>query len=498
MRTSTIAAIARRAGAAPSAVSRRKFLETTLAAGAGLWLGGQGARADSRGGKRPRVIIVGAGFGGLSCGWQLQQAGAQVTILEARNRLGGRVLSLDRYIPDAVVEGGAELIGSNHPTWMQYGKAFGLTFRDVTEPEPAQAPILLNGKRYEGKAREALWESMWAALNRMNDDARLVDPNQPWSSPDAARFDAMNVAEVIQSWPIDTNVKEAALAVFSNDDAGWPERTSYLGTLSVIAGGGYEKFWTESEVYRCEGGNQTLAFKLAEAIGDSRIHLQTPVSQIELTDSGASVKTADGNTFGGDVVVLTVPPSAWDHFTITPELPSDYRVDTGPAIKYLAKVDQRFWVENGWEPNSLSDTPVGETWDGTDGQLPNPGSPACLTVFSGGAAAQACLDFPADQRKAEFARYLEQLYPGFNQHFQKGMFMGWPTEKWTQCGYSGAAPGQVTTVMPKLRAGFQDRLFFAGEYTSTAFTGYMEGGLHSGAMLAKKLAKSLNLTSRRG
>jgi monoamine oxidase len=73
------------------------------------------------------------------------------------------------------------------------------------------------------------------------------------------------------------------------------------------------------------------------------------------------------------------------------------------------------------------------------------------------------------------------------------MFMAWPNEKWTQCGYCAPRLGEVTSIYPNLEKGFEGRLFFAGEYTSLLFTGYMEGGLNSGAKLARKLAISLGL-----
>ena len=144
----------------------------------------------------------------------------------------------------------------------------------------------------------------------------------------------------------------------------------------------------------------------------------------------------------------------------------------------------------------MTDTPVGETWEGTDGQGVTDDQPACLSVFSGGQAAQDCLDFDPASRDAKMKGYLEAIYPGYAAHVEKTMFMGWPKEKWTLCGYSCPAPGEVTTVYPNLDAGFQDRLFFAGEYTSLLFGGYMEGALHSGAGLARKLAGKLNLSAR--
>lgn len=452
-----------------------------------------GGRSSAGVTAKPRILVIGAGFGGLSCGYQLRQAGADVRILEARNRVGGRVLSLDKFIPGRIVEGGAELIGSNHPTWMAYGELFGLEFRDVTSSHDDASPILLRGKRYSGEELEELWEGLDRTLQLMNADARQVNLERPWESAHASKWDATNLSQAAAQWDVEDRLRHAALTVLANDYATWPERASYLACLSAIAGGGFEEFWTESEVYRCVGGNQTLAFKLAESIGSDRIDLNTPVTRIQMSGAGVTVQTASGETHEADLVVMTAPPSVWDLFQIEPGLPAGYRPSTGPAIKYLAKVDRPFWRDSGLHPDSLTDTPVGCTWEGTDAQPQNGKDPACLTVFSGGQAAQDCLDVPADEREAFFRKQIGAIYPGFGAHFEEGMFMGWPNEKWTQCGYSAPSIGEVTSVYPRLDKGFEDRLFFAGEYTSLLFTGYMEGGLHSGAVLAKRLARNLNL-----
>jgi len=492
MRPGQLGSIARRVGASQGGTSRRQFLKGALAS-SGLMFAGPLARAAA---PAPHVVVVGAGFAGLSCAFQLRQAGARVTLLEARNRVGGRVLSLDRFIEGRVVEGGAELIGSNHPTWMAYSEHFGLRFRDVTELDADNAPIILNGKRYEGPELAALWDRLQQVLERMDADARTVDLDAPWKTPDAARLDRISVASAFASWPVDDDARRAALTLLANDNATWPERESYLGAISGIAGGGYERFWTESEVYRCIGGNQTLAFRLAEAIGQEHIHLGAPVARMRLTASGVALEKADGNTVEGDAVVLTVPPSAWNTFEIDPGLPAGYQPATGPAVKYLSRVSRPFWRESGLQAVSLTDTPVGETWEGTDGQGVTDDQAACLSVFSGGQAAQDCLDFDPASRNEKMKTYLEAIYPGYSSHVEKTMFMGWPEEKWTQCGYSCPGLGEVTAIYPNLDAGFQDRLFFAGEYTSLLFGGYMEGALHSGARLARKLAGKLNLSAR--
>ena len=73
------------------------------------------------------------------------------------------------------------------------------------------------------------------------------------------------------------------------------------------------------------------------------------------------------------------------------------------------------------------------------------------------------------------------------------MFMNWPADKYALCGYSSPGLGEVTAKHPLLREGFLDRMYFAGEHSSLLFPGYMEGGLHSGATLAKRLARKVNL-----
>ncbi|MEB3319305.1 MAG: FAD-dependent oxidoreductase [Cyanobacteriota bacterium] len=69
------------------------------------------------------------------------------------------------------------------------------------------------------------------------------------------------------------------------------------------------------------------------------------------------------------------------------------------------------------------------------------------------------------------------------------------TRSRTRCGYSAPAQGEVTRVFPNLERGWKDKLFFAGEYASPGFYGYMEGGLNSGAVLARRLARQFQLVA---
>jgi len=142
---------------------------------------------------------------------------------------------------------------------------------------------------------------------------------------------------------------------------------------------------------------------------------------------------------------------------------------------------------------SLSDGAVGMTWRGGEPAAAGARDPACLTVFAGGQAAREWLKRNPAQRHELNKQQLDILYPGYRGHQQSQIFCLWPNERWSRCGCSAPGVGQVAKVLPRLEGGWQDKLFFAGEYSSPGFYGYMEGGLHSGAVLAGHLARRFNL-----
>jgi monoamine oxidase len=145
-----------------SALDRREFLKLTLAASAGLLISSSdvfGDRPRSRHGAH-RVIIIGGGLSGLACAYEVMHAGCDVTVLEARNRIGGRVLSLSDLVRGKSVEGGGEFIGRNHPIWLAYSKRFGLELFEANGDEHLDEPVILGGKRLGLQAAKALFEEM--------------------------------------------------------------------------------------------------------------------------------------------------------------------------------------------------------------------------------------------------------------------------------------------------------------------------------------------------
>src|SRR5262249_58253645 len=128
-------------------------------------------------------IVIGAGFGGVSAGYELKSAGYEVTMIEARDRIGGRVHTLDRFIKDKTVEAGGEMVGANHPVWAAYAKAMGIKFREIVYALDADAPIVLGGERLNPGAARRVWEGRKQGPWGVKGEARTVEAyNAPKSS----------------------------------------------------------------------------------------------------------------------------------------------------------------------------------------------------------------------------------------------------------------------------------------------------------------------------
>ena len=465
--------------------SRRRFLKQSLAASAGLMLSScAGGRSGGSSGGR-RVVVIGAGFAGLAAAYELKTAGYDVLLLEARNRVGGRVLSFPDFAAGRNVEGGAELIGSNHPTWVAYAERFGLTFLDLSEDEDYDEPFYLEGRLLKPAEVEALYEEMDAAYASMTGDARTILEDEPWKSPGAGALDMKSTATWLETQDISPLAHHAVRTELTHNNGMVLERQSYLGNLAQVKGGGLEAYWTDSEVYRCAGGNQLLATHLAGEIGADRIRLEEPVASIRVSGDHVVLKTASGKSFEADEVILAVPPTVWSKIEISPAPPKTLMPQMGVSVKYLAEVKSRFWYDAGLSQYAFSDRDAGLTWEATDAQIGD--GNYVLTSFSSADTAEGLRAKKAEERDQAMSSAMEVVFPGYGANFVRARFMNWPSDAWTMGAYSFPAPGQVTTHGPLLAAGM-DRIHFAGEHTCYKFVGYMEGGLNSGAMVARRIA----------
>lgn len=488
--------------------SRREVLKGIAALGAGglmsTWLlrSGGAARAAhlmghrrSRAGDPRRVIVVGAGFAGLACAYELATAGLDVRVFEARKRPGGRVLTFDTWVEGAQVEAGGEFIGVNHPHWLAYAERFDLDLRAVEENEDLHAPVYLDGKALSFDDAEHLYGEIALAFSSLNEPAAKVNEDEPWHSEHASELDRKSLAD----WAGELNVSPRSMLAIKSmmtADNGVPlERASLLGMLACIKGHGLERYWTDTETHRCAGGNQRLAEKFVEGIGPERVAYASPVSAIDVSPLGATVTLKDGTTHESEEVVLAVPPSVYASIAIRPALPAALTPQMGTAAKYLTRVRRRVWEAGSLSPDALCDGDITFTWDGTNGQGT---TQAALMGFCGGPGAARLSAMPASTREAACAAQLGKVYNDLAGATLDARFIDWPGDPLVNAGYSFPAPGQVCVVGPLLARAHgptepgadasAGRLHLAGEHTCYKFVGYMEGALASGAAVAKRIA----------
>ena len=472
-------------------MDRREMIRRSLAAAAGILLSERLSRISARA-SGPRVVVIGAGFAGLAAAYELSRAGADVHVLEARNRIGGRVITFRDMVSGGTMEGGAELIGSNHAIWQQYRERFALHLLDIAEPDNIESPILLAGKRLTRKESDQLWEEMDRALNLMNADAAHVpDAFAAWSAPGADALDRRSLAEWIAALDASPLCKLAIDVQMMSDNGVRSAWQSYLGNLAMIKGGGLEKYWTETERFHCAGGNQQLAERLAGEIGRERVHLREPVTALDVGGSVVVVTTA-ARTYEADYAVLAVPPLTWNRIAFTPALHVTSMPQMGTNVKYLVALKSTPWSRPPLSPAMLTDGPVNVTWWATEGQhVPGAG----MVAFSGGPSADTCRSWSATERDANYAKALSAIYPTLPGGIAKHRFMDWPSDPLVKGSYSFPAPAEVTTIGPQLQQPLAGRVFLAGEHTCYAFVGYMEGALQSGARAAARIARTAEAAS---
>jgi monoamine oxidase len=165
----------------------------------------------------------------------------------------------------------------------------------------------------------------------------------------------------------------------------------------------------------------------------------------------------------------------------------------GVAIKYLTRLQRRFWIGEGRAPSGVSET-CGMLWEGTDNQMQAPDQDVELSLFAGGLAATAAVHaFESSGSpgvKDFYDARIADLYPLYpKERGPEPQFVPWPIEPWTFTGYSCPAPGDVCRVGPKLLVPWQKRMYVAGEHACLPFFGYMEGALQSGQRVAQQILK---------
>jgi monoamine oxidase len=496
-------------------LSRRGFLGAGAAAGAGVLLGGvddaEAARRRRRRRKRPvrdaDVVVVGAGFAGLTAARQLVRADRSVYVLEARNRVGGRVLNREVGGGEES-EAGGTFVGPTQNRILDLARTLKVdtfpTFvngENVYYADGSRMTYSDTGPTGTAPPDPVILPDLATVVARLDDMSTTVPVDAPWDAASARGWDR----QTLEAWIRENSTNEkfrrlvpvATRPIFGAE----PRQLSLLFVLFYIAASGDEKhvgtfernFNTRdgAQELRFEGGSQLLCEKLARRLG-RRVKLRTPVTRIVQGRNGVRVESKR-LIVRADRVIVAIPPVLAGRIDYRPGLPLSRRrltrrMPQGTLLKVTAVYRRPFWRSKGLNGSAVSlQGPVNATFDDS----PPDGSPGVLFGFVGGDEARRFLRMPrADRRAAvlrNFATYFgrEALRP--RDYFETN----WPGAKWSRGGPVGiAGPGVLTDHGPALRQPV-GRIHWAGTETSTYWNGYMDGAVRSGERAAGEVLDEL-------
>ncbi|MFJ3876333.1 flavin monoamine oxidase family protein [Streptomyces sp. NPDC090077] len=434
------------------------------------------------------VIVLGAGLAGLAAARDLAAGGADVLVVEARDRAGGRVEQT--ALPDGrLVQLGGEVVGRAHTAYTTLVAELGLTLTPSYVAEPGaltratpEGVSADEPPHWFGPGDDARHRKTTAAFRAL---ARTVDPDDPWAHPEATALDRLSVGDwlraqgagpaVVRLWEIG----QLALA------DGSCERTSLLAALRKHAAvpvpdpAGPDPYDYEAwEGLRVAEGSATVALRMAAALG-GRVRTGSPVAAVTVRRPGrCTVRLADGETLTAAAVVSALPVGPLRSVAVTgvsaARLASLHRQRQALAAKFTAAYDRPFWRDRGRSGLSECEGVLGSTWPQSHGILSALVPPERLGVLLG---------IPAPLRPAELLAEIARLYGDPAHHPVATHLRLWGTDPWTQGYVTQWTPGDVTAVGP-LHGTHEPPFYVCGSDQWAA--GYMEGAVRTGRAAAEE------------
>ncbi len=448
-----------------------------------------------------QIIIVGAGLAGLAAARRLSDAGRDVCVLEARDRVGGRTEGGSTR-DGAHVELGGQWIGPGQTRIAELIDELGLeTFPTWNE---GQILVQLGGKTSRmGSARGAVPKlnpfalaDLAQGLARFTRLAGKVPLDEPWSFERAEQLDG----QTFETW-IRRNLRTGAgrsyfriacEAVFSADSADlsmlhalfYAHSGADLETLLSVDRGAQQD--------RLVGGSIRIAESMAAMLGD-RIHLGDPVRRIDQDTTGVTVTTRGGAVVRGGAVIVTLPPTLAGRLEYGPAMPSwrdqlTQKLPAGSVIKIHAVYPEPFWRADGLNGQVASDVgPIKVTFDNS----PPEATPGILLGFmEGGDGRRWTQRSVEERRQAAIDCFVRYFGPKARDPLEV-VERDWMAEEFSRgCYGAHFGPGVWTAFGHALRTPV-GRIHWAGAECSPVWNGYMEGAVRSGESTADEVIAGL-------
>jgi monoamine oxidase len=440
--------------------------------------------------------VIGAGLAGLATAVTLQASGASVVVFEARERVGGRVLSAPQPAgapagPPLILDLGAQWVGPGQTEVLRWIRELHLHV--VPCDARGRAIWDLDGEIRTGGAGlpplppRALADLL-AGGARAGIMARQISPDAPWRARRAADWDRVTVAD----W-IGRNLRTPAARAYAEilvrgNGAIEPRESSILNLLFDLRSTGSARNLARAESFRLREGTEELARRLAERVRD-QIRFADPVRAVT-QDTGDVTVESDGTAIRCRRVAVCVPPPLAGKLVYKPELPSARAsllagMKMAASVKFHAVYQRPFWRDRGLSGQSMSATEaVGLTYDNSPADTSGRGVLVGLVVAD---QARRLSGLDPAGREREILASLGRLLGAAAAAPDAIVVQDWQREEWTQGCYAAFfPPGGWTSYGNAFRAP-SGRIHWAGTEATGEWNGYMEGALRSGKRAAAEM-----------
>ena len=492
-------------------VSRRDFLHTLGAFGlAAPVLGGgilshgaDDAAPEPLPQRRPgsvqhSVLVIGAGLAGLAAAWELDAAGHDVTVLEAKARPGGRVRTLRApFASGLFADAGAAAFSQAYTEANRYIDALGLERSPWARPG---LPTLyhLNGERLAaGGGQPTEWpydlsdeERGLGPMGLMKRylfgplPTQIAEPGT-WSEPPLSGLDEMSLADYLR----EQGASEAAVELIADTQffGARIERTSTLSSALAEFG-----LFFGGAPFVLKGGNDRLPTAMADRLGAS-MHYGVEVTGLRDTGQGVEVtaeRTDRAETYEADRAVCAVPLGLLRGLTVEPPMPAAKRsaisaVPYVDATRTFLQVRRAFWYDEEVSGNAFTDLPIGTVYRHPMEDAAGPDQRAIVEGYTIGDAATRQATRSDDALIEHVIELMGRVHPGIEQYVEGAAVKAWGRDPYAAGHVSWPAPGDVTGHLYALQRP-HGRIHFAGEHT-TVLRGTMEGALRSGIRAAQEV-----------